>query len=53
MLQIGKNEAKRGDVVRKRLESQKEKSKEILKKYGLEYRDVLQLDRISGSKSKL
>lgn len=53
MLQIGKNEAKRGNALRKRIESQKERSKEMLKRYGMEYKDVLQLDRVSGGQSKL
>jgi acyl-CoA dehydrogenase len=52
VLQIGRNEAKRGNALRKRIEMQKEKSKQMLKQYGLEYRDVLQLDR-STAKSKL
>ncbi|RMD44403.1 hypothetical protein DV735_g644, partial [Chaetothyriales sp. CBS 134920] len=49
LLQLGRNEAKRGDALRSRINTQKEKSKAILKQYGLEHRDVLQLDRVSGS----
>jgi len=53
VLQIGRNESKRGDNLRKRIVAQQEKSKELLQKYGLRYEDPLQLDRISGGKSKL
>jgi acyl-CoA dehydrogenase len=54
VLQIGRNEAKRGVALLKRIEAQKGKTRELLKYYGLEYRDVLQLDRVSGGKeSKL
>lgn len=53
MLQLGRNENKRGAALLKRIEAQKEKSRELLKKYGLQERDVLQLNRVSGGKSKL
>jgi acyl-CoA dehydrogenase len=53
ILQIGRNEAKRGDALRKRIDAQKEKTKELLRQYGMEYRDVLQLDRVMGKDSKL
>lgn len=53
VLQLGRNEAKRGDALRQRIDAQKEKTRELLKQYGMEYRDVLQLDRVSGGKSKL
>ncbi|RMZ88813.1 hypothetical protein DV736_g3953, partial [Chaetothyriales sp. CBS 134916] len=49
MLQLGRNEAKRGDALRKRINLQKEKTKTILSQYGLQPLDVLQLDRVSGS----
>lgn len=35
------------------LEAQKEKTRELLKQYGLQERDVLQLDRTVGGQSKL
>lgn len=53
MLQIGKNENKKGETLRRRILAQQEKSRELLKKYGLKYEDPLQLNRISGGKSKL
>lgn len=53
ILQIGRNENKRGDTLRKRILAQQEKTREMLKKYGLKHEDPLQLNRISGGKSKL
>lgn len=53
MLQIGKNENKKGDSLRKRIIAQQEKSRELFGRYGLKYEDPLQLNRISGGKSKL
>ena len=48
MLQLGRNEAKRGDALRNRIGAQKEKTREILARYGLKPMDVLQLNRVSG-----
>jgi len=53
MLQLGRNENKRGDNLRKKLIAQHEKAKELYKQYGLKHEDPLQLNRISGGKSKL
>lgn len=53
MMQIGKNENKRGDTLRKRIIAQQEKSRELFGRYNLKYEDPLQLNRISGGKSKL
>lgn len=53
MLQLGRNENKRGDALRKRIIAQQEKTEELLKKYGLKHEDPLQLNRIAGGKSKL
>lgn len=53
MLQIGRNENKRGEALRQRLIAQEKKTKDLLKQYGLKDEDVLQLNRISGGKSKL
>jgi len=53
LLQIGKNENKRGDALRQRIEAQKKKTLELLSQYGMKQQDVLQLSRISGGKSKL
>ncbi|RFU30774.1 hypothetical protein B7463_g5565, partial [Scytalidium lignicola] len=50
--QLGRNEAKRGTVLLKRIGAQKEKTKELLAQYGIQPRDVLQLDRVAG-KAKL
>ena len=53
MLQLGRNESKRGDALRQRILAQQEKTREMLRHYGLQERDVLQLDRVSGGKAKL
>ena len=53
ILQLGRNENKRGDSLRKRIVAQQEKTKELYALYGLKYEDPLQLNRISGGKSKL
>lgn len=52
LLQIGRNENKRGVNLLKKLVAQKEKTKELFKSYGMEQKDVLQLNRVSG-KAKL
>lgn len=52
-LQIGRNENKRGDALRKRIIAQRERSKELVEQYGLRWEDPLQLDRVEGGKSKL
>ena len=52
--QVGRYENKRGEGERKRLERQKEKTRELFEKYGVEQRDVLALGRVrSESKAKL
>lgn len=53
LLQLGKNENKRGKFLLDRIEWQKQKGDEMAKKYGITRRDPLQLDRVSGTKSKL
>jgi acyl-CoA dehydrogenase len=53
MLQLGRNENKRGPNLLKRIEAQKEKTRELLKQYGLPERDILALKRVSGGQSKL
>ncbi|KAK4501471.1 hypothetical protein PRZ48_007280 [Zasmidium cellare] len=52
LLQMGRNENKRGKFCLEKIEWQKAKAKEMAKAYGMEVRDVLQLDR-QPSKSKL
>lgn len=52
MLQLGRNENKRGPALLKRIAAQKQKTEELLKQYGLQSRDPLELKRVSG-KSKL
>ncbi|KAL4967357.1 acyl-CoA dehydrogenase/oxidase [Aspergillus stella-maris] len=52
ILQLGRNENKRGKVLLSRIEAQKQKTQALLSQYGMEERDVLQLDRRSG-KAKL
>ncbi|KIX95800.1 uncharacterized protein Z520_08508 [Fonsecaea multimorphosa CBS 102226] len=53
MLQLGRNENKRGPALLKRIAAQKEKTKELLRQYGLEPKDPLALRRVSGGQSKL
>lgn len=53
MLQLGRNENKRGPNLLKRIQAQKEKTRELLKFYGLQERDVLELNRVNGGQSKL
>jgi acyl-CoA dehydrogenase len=52
MLQIGRNENKRGGMLLKKIDAQKQKANEMLASYGLHEVDVLQLDR-AGSQAKL
>ena len=52
MQQLGKNENKRGKAMFEKIEWQKKRSAEMAKAYGMEKRDVLQLDR-QHSKAKL
>lgn len=52
LLQLGKNENKRGKYVFEKIEWQKKRSEELFKEYGMTRRDVLQLDR-EHSKAKL
>ncbi|CAI6333245.1 unnamed protein product [Periconia digitata] len=54
LLQLGKNENKRGPAHKKRLEAQKLKGEELCRKYGIEPKDPLFLGRSTGeAKSKL
>ncbi|KAH0843778.1 hypothetical protein AYO21_07916 [Fonsecaea monophora] len=53
MLQLGRNENKRGPALLKRIAAQKEKTRELLRQYGLEAKDPLALRRVSGGASKL
>ncbi|OAL33659.1 hypothetical protein AYO20_06997 [Fonsecaea nubica] len=53
MLQLGRNENKRGPALLKRIAAQKEKTRELLRQYGLEAKDPLALRRVSGGGSKL
>ncbi|KAK5109431.1 hypothetical protein LTR62_006990 [Meristemomyces frigidus] len=52
LIQLGRNENKKGKYLLQKIEWQKAKSEEMGRSYGLEKRDVLQLDR-QHSKSKL
>ena len=52
LLQLGRNENKRGRALLDKIEWQKRKADEMCRGYGMEPRDVLQLDR-QPSKSKL
>lgn len=52
MLQLGRNENKRGKALLEKIEWQKRKTEEMLKGYGMKPQDILQLDR-QWSKAKL
>jgi acyl-CoA dehydrogenase len=52
LLQLGKNENKRGKMLLGKLEWQKNRTDEMAKAYGITRKDVLQLDR-EHSKAKL
>lgn len=54
LVQLGKNENKRGKFLLERIEWQKAKAAEMAKKYGVMRKDPLELNRVSGqSKAKL
>ncbi|CAD0099391.1 unnamed protein product [Aureobasidium mustum] len=53
LLQLGRNENKRGKFLLDRLARQKKKSEELAAKHGMKLRDVLQLDRVMSEKAKL
>ncbi|RDW83881.1 uncharacterized protein DSM5745_04207 [Aspergillus mulundensis] len=53
MLQLGRNENKRGKALLSKIEAQKQKTQALLKQYDMEEKDILQLDRRSGPSSKL
>ncbi|SMQ53314.1 unnamed protein product [Zymoseptoria tritici ST99CH_3D7] len=52
LLQLGRNENKRGKDCLAKIEAQKAKAAEMCRAYGMENRDILQLDR-QASKAKL
>lgn len=52
LLQLGRNENKRGRYCLEHIEWQKKKTEELAARYGLARRDPLQLNRVAG-KSKL
>jgi len=53
LLQLARNENKRGKKILERLEREKKKTEEYLRKYGLKPRDVLEINKTTGQKSKL
>lgn len=53
LLQLGRNENKNGKAHKARIEAQARKSDELFKKYGIQKKDVLQLDRVMSKESKL
>ncbi|KAF2205576.1 acyl-CoA dehydrogenase NM domain-like protein [Delitschia confertaspora ATCC 74209] len=53
LLQLGRNENKRGPAHMNRIEAQKRKGNELCKKYGISLTDPLHLNRKSGEASKL
>lgn len=53
MLQMGRNENKRGKACLAKIEWQKKKAAEMCKAYGMEKKDILQLDRKVAKQAKL
>lgn len=53
LLQLGRNENKRGPAHKRRIEAQKKKGEELCRKYGFEPVDPLYLGRKSGELAKL
>ncbi|KAF2261130.1 acyl-CoA dehydrogenase NM domain-like protein [Lojkania enalia] len=53
LVQLAKNENKRGPAHKRRLDAQKKKGEELCRKFGVSTNDVLHLNRQSGKKSKL
>ncbi|KAI9661585.1 MAG: hypothetical protein M1821_008823 [Bathelium mastoideum] len=53
LLQMGRNENRRADALRRKLAWQKEEAARVAERYGVKKRDPLQLDRVSGGKAKL
>ncbi|KAI9651514.1 MAG: hypothetical protein M1831_000788 [Alyxoria varia] len=51
--QLGRNENKRGNQVRSKLDAQKQTTEELMKKYGVKSLERLQLNRVATGKSKL
>ena len=52
MVQLGRNENKRGKYLLDKIDKQKARTEEMRKAYGIETRDVLQLDRQHSKTSK-
>ncbi|KAI9714835.1 MAG: hypothetical protein M1820_000124 [Bogoriella megaspora] len=53
LLQMGRNENKRGKALREKIEAQKRRTEEVARRFGVQRRDPLQLDRVSGGKARL
>ncbi|KAJ9643044.1 hypothetical protein H2201_004846 [Coniosporium apollinis] len=53
ILQLGRNENKRGKSLLARIEAQKKRSAELFEQYGIKDTDPLSLERVSGGKAKL
>lgn len=53
MLQMGRNENKRGKACLAKIEWQKKKAAEMCRAYGMEKKDILQLDRKVAKQAKL
>ncbi|EON65895.1 acyl-CoA dehydrogenase [Coniosporium apollinis CBS 100218] len=53
ILQLGRNENKRGKSLLNRIEAQKKRSAELFAEYGIKDTDPLSLERVSGGKAKL
>ncbi|KAJ4338724.1 hypothetical protein N0V95_007967 [Ascochyta clinopodiicola] len=53
LLQLGRNENKRGPAHKQRIEAQQKRGEELCRQYGIEPRDPLYLNRTSAEASKL
>lgn len=53
LLQLGRNENKRGAALLKRINAQRERTAELFRQYGLEPSDPLELNRVTSEKAKL
>lgn len=53
LVQLGRNENKRGKFLFEKIEWQKKRSQELGKKLGITRLDPLELSRVAGGKSKL
>lgn len=51
ILQLGRNEAKRGEALLKKIRAQREKALSLMKAAGIQYEDRLALNRVAGGRA--